>query len=146
MPDRSWALQRKLMRAPNIGFNAEVYRHFKDVDDATPGSRLTLRNSLLIQANESRTSAQFKIKYFREFIQKVHSKPSIIGVPKQEFDAGFEPEYKPIISLYFQQDKDAVTPGFSPITAEISFRLMNETQDSLTKAKKETLARNLKMS
>lgn len=143
MPDRSWALQRKLMRAPNIGFNAEVYRYFRDVDDSTPG-KLALRNSLLIQANDSRTSAKFKVDYFREFVQKVHSRVAIIGVPKQMFDDGFEPAYKPIVTLYFQQDRDAVTPGFAPITAEISFRLMQETQDSLTKPKKEVLAKTLK--
>lgn len=144
MPDRSWALQRKLMRAPNIGFNAEVYRHFRDVDDSTLGSRLTLRNSLLIQANESRTSAQFKVSYFREFIQKVHSLPAVIGVRKDELDQGFDIEYKPLVTLYFQQDTDAVTPGLAPITAETSFRLMDESKDTLTKAKIELLARTIK--
>lgn len=144
MPDRSWALQRKLMRAPNVGFNAEVYRHFRDIDDATSGSRLALRNSLLIQANESRTSADFKVNYFREFIQKVHSKPAIIGIRKDELDQGFDIEYRPLVTLYFQQDAAAVTRGLAPITAEISFRLMDETRDSLTKAKFETLARTIK--
>lgn len=144
MPDRSWALQRKLMRAKNIGFNAEVYRHFKDVDEGSTATRLALRDSLLVQAKESRTSALFKVQYFREFVEKVHSKPSIIGVPKQEFDTHFSPEYRPIVSLYFQQDRDAVPLGFAPVRAEISFRLMNETEETLTKANLETLAKNIK--
>lgn len=144
MPDRSWALQRKLMRAPNIGFNAEVYRWFSDIDEGTPGNRLTLRNSLLIQANESRTSAIFKINYFREFVQKVHSKPSIIGIAKEDFEQSLPVELKPYITLYFQQDRAAVTPGLAPLKASISFRLMNETSTSITKTNVEALATKIK--
>lgn len=144
MPDRSWALQRKLMRAPNIGFNAEVMRWFADVDETPNVNRTTLRNSLLIQANESRTSALFKIQYFREFVQRVHNKPSIIGVPKEQFDIGIEFEYKPVVNLYFQQDKAAVSPGYAPVTAEISFRLINESLETLTKANLEVLAKKIK--
>lgn len=144
MPDRSWALQRKLMRAPNIGFNAEVYRYFADVDGGASGGRLNLRNSLLIQANESRTSALFKVQYFREFIQKVHTTPAVIGIPKEQFDVGIEVEYKPVVNLYFQQDRAAVVSGYAPVRAEISFRLMDETEETITKAKLQTLARAIK--
>lgn len=143
MPDRSWALQRKLLRAPDIGFNAEVRRWFKDVE-TTSVSRTKLRDSLLIQANESRTSATFKINYFREFVQKVNSSPAVIGIPKEQFDVGIEVEYKPVVHLYFQQDRDAVAPGFAPVRAEISFRLMDETEETITQAKMQTLATAIK--
>ena len=81
------------MRAPNIGFNAEVQRWFKDLDDVPSASRTALRNSLLIQANESRTSAMFKVQYFIDFVQKVHSQPAVIGVPKEHFDINIGIEY-----------------------------------------------------
>lgn len=144
MPDRSWALQRKLMRAPNIGFNAEVQRWFKDLDSNADIGRRALRDSLLIQKNESRTSAMFKVQYFRDFVQKVHSQPVIIGIPKEQFDTNIEVEYKPVVQLYFQQDRASIVPGYAPVTAEISFRLMNETEDTLTQANLQILARSIK--
>jgi hypothetical protein len=144
MPDRSWALQRKLMRAPNIGFNAEVYRWFKDLDDVPSVSRTALRDSLLIQPKESRTSALFKVQYFRDFVQKVHNRVNIIGVPKEKFDVTIELKYKPIVQLYFQQDKAAVSPDYAPITAEISFRLMDESTETITQANITALANKIR--
>ncbi len=52
MTDRSWALQRKLLRASGVGFNAELYNWFKDVDSENFVGRKALRDSLLIQPNE----------------------------------------------------------------------------------------------
>ena len=144
MPDRSWVLQRKLMRAPNIGFNAEVQRWFKDLDSNADIGRRALRDSLLIQANESRTSAMFKVQYFRDFVQKVHSQPAIIGIPKEHFDLEINIEYKPVISLYFQQDREAVPLGYSPVRAEISFRLMDESETTLTETKIKSLAKKIR--
>lgn len=143
MPDLSWAKQRKLLRAPNIGFNAEVYRHFK-IDDDTPG-RSALRDSLLIGTKDSRTTALFKIQYFRDQVQKVHLQPHIIGVSKEQFDIGIEVKYKPVVTLYFQQDRGSVADGYAPVTAEIAFRLMNESTESITKANLETLAKKIKL-
>lgn len=142
MPDLAWAKQRKLLRAPNIGFNAEVFRHFKTYDD-TPG-RLVLRDSLLIGTKDSRQTAIFKIQYFRDQVQKVHLSPSIIGVPKEQFDLGIEFAYKPIIQLYFQQDRSAIVEDYAPITAEISFRLMNESTETISKSNLEVLAAKIK--
>lgn len=142
MPDLSWAKQRKLLRAPDIGFNAELYRHFKTYDE-TPG-RLALRDSLLIGTKDSRTTALFKIQYFRDQVQKVHFLPSVIGVPKEQFDIGIEVEYKPIVQLYFQQDRGAVVEDYAPVTAEISFRLMNESTQTISKSNLQTLATKIK--
>lgn len=113
MPDKSWALHRKLLRAPSIGFNAEVYNWFKDADETK--SRKALRDSLLIQSKESRTSAMFKIQYFRESIQKVHQKTAVVGVPKDDFDESVQ--YRVHINLYFQQEGSAVPSGESPVDA-----------------------------
>jgi hypothetical protein len=146
MADKSWPLHRKLMRAPGIGFNAEVYRWFKDVDDTntTSASRKALRDSLLIGAKDSRTTAMFKITYFREQVQKVQYKPTIVGVTKDELDASISPKYKPHVILYFQQDLSAVAQGFTRLDARISFRLMDETNQLLTRAKLQTLATQIK--
>lgn len=144
MPDRTWAIQRKLLRAPNIGFNAEVFRHFRDLDGVLDTNRTNLRNSLLIQANESRTSAMFKIQYFRDFVQKVHLKPTIIGIEKEELDMQLSVEYKPHVILHFRQDLEAVPDGFTPLRVRISFRLVNESATTLTQANLNTLATQIK--
>jgi hypothetical protein len=121
-----------------------VHRHFRDLDEAVDTGRTTLRNSLLIQANESRTSAMFKIQYFRDFVQKVHLKPTIIGIEKDELDMQLSVKYKPHVILYFRQDLESVPDGFTPLRVRISFRLVNETTTTLTKANLQTLATQIK--
>lgn len=144
MPDLSWPKQRKLLRAAGIGFNAEVYRHFNDVDD-TPANktakRKTLRDSLLIGAKDSRSTALAKIQYFRDQVQKTHLKPTIIGQLKTSRDA--EIVYRCQVQLYFQQDLDAVPVGEERIDAEISFRL-EQSHETITKTQYETLATKIK--
>ena len=144
MPDLSWPKQRKLLRAPNIGFNAEVYRYFRDVDDNNPQasvSRKALRDSLLIGAKDSRTTAITKIQYFRDQVQKVHIKPTIVGELKANVDERMI--YKCQVELYFQQDRDAVPSDFTPIDARISFRL-SETSETITEAKYRAIANKIK--
>lgn len=141
MTDKSWALQRKLLRAPSIGFNAEIYNWFKDVDSSDLPKRKTLRDSLLIQAKESRTSAMFKIQYFRESIQKVYQKQAIIGTFKDNFDA--DVTYKCRIELWFEESKASVSVGRNPLDAHIGWRL-NETSHSITNAELKSIATKIK--
>lgn len=145
MVDRSWPLQRKLLRAPEIGFNAELRRWFSDVDeDESLLGRKNLRDSLLIQATDSRSKALFKVDYFRQFVQKVHLKPTVIGINKDDLDERYQVAYRPIVILYFRQDLAAVTSGLHAVEARISFRLMNETTASMTNTKLATLATKIK--
>lgn len=143
MPDRSWALQRKLLRAPGIGFNAEIQRWFKDVETVSV-NRTKLRDSLLIQKNESRTSAMFKIQFFRDSVQKVHDHVTVLGEPQDNFETEHLFEFHPQVTLYFEQDREAVPDGYEPIRANISFRLMDETTETITKSNVETLAKQIR--
>lgn len=136
MTDKSWALQRKLMRAKDIGFNSEVYRWFKDADHVP--SRLVLRDSLLIQAKESRTSAMFKITYFREFVQQCHLKPDIYGIPVTTYHESVA--FHPQIELYFSQDLHSIPEGKGVIDATINFRLMHETSETINRNKVRPIA------
>lgn len=145
MPDRSWALQRKLLRAPGIGFNAELYRHFKDLDeDLPPQRRLALRNSLLIQARESRPSAMQKIQYFSQYVRKDHLKPEIIGIDIKELGTGVSVKHKPQVLMQFRQDLDVVPDGYIALQARISFRLMDRMATTITKADIQALATKIK--
>jgi hypothetical protein len=142
MADLAWARLRKMYRHPEYGFNAEVYRHFRN-DTGT--NRLALRDQLLIQATDSRTTANSKIQFFREQVQKVHLKPTVIGLEKHHFDEHITVVYRPMVILFFRQDLEAARIADYPaISARISFRLMNETNESLTDANVRTLATQIK--
>lgn len=144
MVDRSWALQRKLLRASGIGFNSELYNWFKDVDSENSVNRRNLRDSLLIQANESRTSAMQKIQYFRNHVQKAHLKPEVIGIERNELSIGVSVRHKPQVIMHFKQDLDVVPDGYIALQARISFRLMNKTATTITRSDIQTLAAKIK--
>lgn len=142
--NKHWALQRKLLMNTKIGFNAEVYRHFKDIlddDTTTTATRKTLRDSILINSKDSRTTAMFKIQYFREQVQQVHLKPTIIGQPKTTFDESVT--YKCQVQLNFIQSPQAAPKGYKPIDAQISFRL-DETHLTITETKYKALANKIR--
>lgn len=138
-------MQRKLLMNTRTGFNAEVYRHFKDVvdgDATTSASRKELRDSLLINNKDSRTTATFKIQYFRDLVQKVHEKVTVVGGKiKDEFDA--DVKYKCQVQLMFVQDRSTTQKGRRPLTAEISFRI-DETATTITRAKIAALAQKIR--
>lgn len=146
MADLAWARLRKMYRHPDYGFNAEIRRWFADLDTRADVGRRALRDSLLIQATDSRTTAMSKIQFFREQVQKVHLKPTVIGLEKQHFDEHISVVYRPMVILYFQQSVADVrlVADYPPITARISFRLMDETNTSLTDANVKTLATQIK--
>jgi hypothetical protein len=121
------------------GFNWEVKRHFANHADATAKGRL--KNLLLITRSDSRPEAESKIQFFREHIQKVHNKPTVIGEFKTNLDA--KVKYRCQVQLYFKQDNDATPPGKDPLDAQISFRL-DETYKTITEAKYKALAARIK--
>lgn len=141
MPNYAWPRLRKMYRNPDSGFNAEVYRHFRE-DTST--KRLALRDQLLIQATDSRTTAMSKIQFFREQVQKVHLKPAVIGLEKHHFDEHVSVVYRPMVILFFRQELRTGDSDYPTITARISFRLMNETNASLTDANVKALATQIK--
>jgi hypothetical protein len=140
MTARNWAALRKLLRQ-TYSYNGEVYRWFKDAD--TNATRLSLRDECLIQARDSYTDAMTRIKLFRDQVQKTHLRPDVYGIPIPDRDA--EVVYKPQVTLNFIQDKDAVPNNYQPITAQISFRLMDETYKTISNSNIKTLANKIKI-
>lgn len=53
-------------------------------------------------------------------------------------------KFAPQVTLYFREDWVDVEDGYAPIEAEVSFRLMDETSESLTEAKLNTLAQRIR--
>ena len=52
--------------------------------------------------------------------------------------------YRPQICLYFKEPLDEVDPDFHPLEAQIKFRLMNETETTITEAELRTIATKIK--
>jgi len=130
------------MRAPSIGFNAEVYRHFRDLDSASSTNRIALRDSLLIQAKESRTSAMFKVQYFREFVQKTHLKPEVFIDMKDRPYEDFT--FRPEVDMLFYKSVYLGNGKYDKFKVELSYKLVNETSESITPAKNRIRAERIK--
>lgn len=141
MPDLSWARQRKFLRAPTIGYNAEVYRHFRDIDNFP--NRLAVRDLCLITAKDSRLTADSKMRFFYDRVLKLPFKPTVVGILKENFDDA-QIKYKCQIQLYFKQDLDSVPDSYAPLDAQITFRI-DETAETITEAKYKALASKIRL-
>lgn len=142
MADLAWPRLRKLLRAPSIGFNAEVYRHFKDVHaTSTDVGRRAIRDFCLIGAKDSRTTANSKIQYFRDQVQKVHLKPEIYGIPVANYKQETVEGYPQVIIHFRESATDARTNDRYPIRAQVGYRLKD---DSLSQSQVDSLATKVK--
>lgn len=139
MADLNWPRLRKLLRAPEVGFNAEVYRHFRQ-DEDTPGRR-ALRDYLLIGATDSRTTAQSKIAYFRDQVQKVHLKPEIYGEPIADVDTVLR--YKPEIVLAFSNRNDRSYSSHVRPRARVSYKIIDKTEETITETDLKRIANRI---
>lgn len=142
MADLSWPLQRKLLRAPDIGFNAEVRRWFADLDSRADVGRTRLRDSLLIQAKDSRTSALFKIQYFREFVQKVHLKPEVFIDMTDRIYEDFN--MRPQVNMLFYKSIYLENGKYDKFKVDLSYKLIQETSETITPTKNRVRAERIK--
>jgi hypothetical protein len=63
------------------------------------------------------------------------------GTPTTELQERVK--FKPQVMLYYQEPAEDVEPGFNPLSAETTFRLMDEQSTTLTKAKLQRLAERI---
>lgn len=141
MADLIWAKQRKMLRSPKVGYNAEVFHHFRD--EELSQNRANLRDFCLIGAKDSRLVATSKMQFFYERVLKLQYRPTVVGHFKDNFDALVS--YRCRIELYFEQHHDSLVIGDSPITAQMGFRLQ-ETNSSISEAKLFSIAERIKSS
>ncbi|MHC5598773.1 MAG: hypothetical protein ACYTXC_23020 [Nostoc sp.] len=127
---RNWALIRQGL-INGTSYNAEVNAHFDDT--SADAGRNAAKNLCLITSTDSMQIALQRQSFFYHQVLKIQNKPIIIGQPKTIFDS--EVTYHPEISIEFLQDFTSVPKGKQPKDARISWRLMNETSESLTVAK-----------
>lgn len=125
--------------------NKSVANWFKNQnpnDISTPKS--ALRQACTIKDNDTATMTQIRLWLFEVTAGHAQSlQAPIYGVPVGDYQR--EVTYKPQIKLFFREarDRDMVDRA-SPATGEITFRLMPETSATMSRAKAENLARDIK--
>lgn len=68
--------------------------------------------------------------------------PPLYAMPTDRYQQSVK--FAPQVVLYFKEDLEDVEEGYAPIDAEISFRVMDETSNSMTEAKARTLANKIR--
>jgi hypothetical protein len=127
--------------------NKTVARYFRDLgedwepDISTP--RRALRTAVTINDQDTDVMTLIRLYLFYETLGYGRKRlGNFFGIPSQNFEESFEG--KPEVFLYFSQDSDAVPDGEAKIDAEYSFRLTDETSETMTEVKAKTLAQKIK--
>lgn len=126
--------------------NKKVRAWFKNQDDrdvSTPKARL--KHSCLIKDDDSIPVVSMRLWLFEVTVGQLQAaQPNVILAPDtQRVNAT---KYIPQVQLFFKESQTASTydPDFRPVAGEISFRLMDETNESISRAKAEQLATKIK--
>ncbi len=128
--------------------NNEVRDSFSDLggDEWLPNintPRSSLRQACTIYDSDSATMMLLKQNLFFLLLRKAQDyQAPIVGVPKGSFDA--IRKYRPQITLYFKEDAGDVEQGYNAVDGRISFRLMNEDSESITRTRLTSLANKIR--
>lgn len=128
--------------------NKEVREAFRELggeewlpDISTPKG--SLRTACTIQDNDPATTMLIKQNLFYIMLRRAKDfQAPLVGMPKASLDA--VRKYRPQINLFFKEDLDDVDEEFKPVEGRLSFRLMNEDSESITKTKLTTIANKIK--
>lgn len=139
---KNWSNLRSFLRKT---YNKEVNEWFADVPEDAPDngtSRKQAKRACLILPKEGQNLALLKMQNFRYNVQQVHLRPDVFGI--DFFNYQEQVSFKPQVHLYFKQDSAAVPAGKRAVTAQLSFRLVNESSSTMTEAKSKQLALKIK--
>lgn len=125
-------------------YNRDVRDWFSDIsteelDISTP--RQSLRTACTHQDEDSLLMTLGRMWLFESAIRE---KFSYRGVGTSDKPAHVLRRGKPKINLYFLEDLQDVEAGYAPVQGLIGFRLMDETAETLTEAKLQTLANRIR--
>jgi len=128
--------------------NKNVKEEFRDVgdDDWSPNtntSRGSLRVAATIRPNDSMIMVAVRLFFYYFVLRKTRDLfEPVYGMPINDYPV--KRNGRPMITLYFAEDSNDIPKGKSQLRSELSFRLMDETNKSLTDAKLRTLALEIK--
>lgn len=127
--------------------NREIRDYFSDLDiddDWSPDlnqARSSLALACLHNENDSLITTQLRYQLFEDIRSQEYRIP-FVGIPWESYSE--DRRFKPQVVLNFRETGSELEPGFSPVWARISFRVMRETAQSLTDAKLLTLANSIR--
>lgn len=133
---RPWDFQRSVVRQI---YNKEIYNWFKDLDPEqlllpdNPDGRTSALSACVIGAKDSIQVVLLKVLLFERLKQSITLLPKVTGETYDDIDQNYE--HRPLITLSFLQDLAAVPDGFRAVRGYVSFRLINETSDTITEQK-----------
>ena len=127
--------------------NRIVREEFSDLgdewDEDITQPRGSLRVGCTLRDSDSAIETLIKILFFYLVLRKAKDfQPSIYGIPVTDYDETVI--YRPQVRLYYMQDLASVPDARTPLRAQISFRLTDETSQTMTEAKAVSLANAIK--
>ncbi len=128
----NWAHLRSVLMTTH---NRLVREKFSDVgpEDWSPSittPRSSLRHACTIQATDSVLVANTRMSLFYDLLGQGANQEPWMGLPMHE--AAVRMSGRPMITLVFYEDTQDVDPGYQPVSGNISFRLRDETPQSVT--------------
>lgn len=105
--------------------------------------RASLRVACTIRANDSQPFILLKLILYYIVLRKAQDlQVPYYGMPSGTVQA--QRKFKPHVLLYFSQDADQIIRGKDPITGDISWRIMDETSETITRGQIEQIANRIK--
>ena len=129
-----------------LAHNKAVQAYFKNQEDndiSTP--KASLKHACLIQDTDTATMTQMRMWLFEVTVGHAASlQTPIYGVPVQELQSEFK--FKPQIKLFFLEpyDHEVHDNGLPQAKGEITFRLMHESSETISRSDAERLAKRIK--
>ena len=126
--------------------NRDVKEYFKnqpDLDVSTPKARL--KHTCLIKDEDTAVMTQLRMWLFEITVGRAQSlQTPVYGIPVQELQRDIK--FKPQVRLYFREPYNKENHANNPtrVNGEITFRLANESSETISRAKAEKLARDIK--
>ncbi|MTJ11848.1 hypothetical protein FJR11_04400 [Anabaena sp. UHCC 0187] len=124
--------------------NKEVHKFFKNTNSdnfSTPKEHL--KHACLMKNSDTSDMTLLRKLLFEFDAGHAQSlQAPIYGIPVNDFQG--EVIFKPQVHLHFQERYPYIADRIRAVRGEISFRIMNETGESWSRAKSEELARDIK--
>lgn len=139
---RNWRNLRDFLRK---SYNREVNEWFRDIEDPLPDnstSRKNAKRACLILPTESQNMALLKALTFRFVVQRVHLRPDVFGQPVGNVESSRK--YRPQIVLEFLEDEFDVEGGYQRVDGRISYRLMDEVSETISRTELISIANRIK--
>jgi hypothetical protein len=124
--------------------NKAVAQYFNNQKvDSIETPKEGLRHACTMKDNDTSTMTLMRMWLFEVTAGRLQSvQAPIYGIPVADFQR--DVAFKPQVKLYFRERYTDLTDRTAPGRGEITFRLMNETAATYTRAKAEEMARDIK--